>query len=36
MSRVAVGDSVGLRFERTAGHLFDTERGYHAATDNGD
>jgi multiple sugar transport system ATP-binding protein len=30
MSRVAVGDTVGLRFDAARAHLFDDERGYHA------
>jgi multiple sugar transport system ATP-binding protein len=30
MSRVNVGDRVGLNFDGSAAHLFDTERGYHA------
>ena len=30
MSRVKVGDRVGLNFDGSAAHLFDTERGYHA------
>jgi multiple sugar transport system ATP-binding protein len=30
MSRVAVGDAVGLQFDAAAAHLFDSERGYHA------
>jgi multiple sugar transport system ATP-binding protein len=35
-SRVAVGDAVGLRFEPGAAHLFDAERGYHAAAAGAD
>ena len=31
MSRVAIGDAVGLRFDSAGMHLFDDERGYHAA-----
>jgi len=31
MSRVAIGDAVGLRIDGAAAHLFDDERGYHAA-----
>jgi multiple sugar transport system ATP-binding protein len=31
MSRVAIGDRIGLRFDGSAAHLFDDERGYHAA-----
>jgi multiple sugar transport system ATP-binding protein len=31
MSRVAVGDAVGLKFDGAGAHLFDDERGYHAA-----
>jgi multiple sugar transport system ATP-binding protein len=30
MSRVAVGDAVGLQIDAAAAHLFDAERGYHA------
>ena len=30
MSRVAIGDVVGLEFDGGAAHLFDEERGYHA------
>jgi multiple sugar transport system ATP-binding protein len=30
MSRVAVGDTVGLQLDAAAAHLFDSERGYHA------
>jgi multiple sugar transport system ATP-binding protein len=30
MSRVAVGDSVGVRIEASGVHLFDDQRGYHA------
>lgn len=35
MSRVAVGDSVGLRLDGAAAHLFDAQRGYHAAPEAG-
>jgi multiple sugar transport system ATP-binding protein len=31
MSRIAVGDSVGLTFDGNAAHLFDEDRGYHAS-----
>ncbi|HEY5809529.1 MAG TPA: sn-glycerol-3-phosphate ABC transporter ATP-binding protein UgpC [Povalibacter sp.] len=31
MSRVAIGDRVGLRIDGAAAHLFDAARGYHAA-----
>ena len=31
MSRVAIGDAVGLKFDSACAHLFDDERGYHAA-----
>jgi multiple sugar transport system ATP-binding protein len=30
MSHVKVGDTVGLAFEGSAAHLFDSQRGYHA------
>ena len=30
MSRVAIGDTVGLHYDGSAAHLFDNERGYHA------
>jgi len=30
MSRVKVGDPVGLAFDGSAAHLFDSQRGYHA------
>ena len=33
MSAVKVGDSVGLRLDGAATHLFDAERGYHAEQD---
>jgi multiple sugar transport system ATP-binding protein len=32
MSRVAIGDVVGLKFDGGAAHLFDEEHGYHAMT----
>jgi multiple sugar transport system ATP-binding protein len=35
MSRVATGDSVGLRLDGAATHLFDAERGYHAEPEGG-
>jgi multiple sugar transport system ATP-binding protein len=33
MSRVSVGDSVGLKFDGGGAHLFDDERGYHAGAE---
>jgi multiple sugar transport system ATP-binding protein len=30
MSRVSIGDAVGVRFDASAAHLFDDARGYHA------
>ena len=36
MSRIAVGDVVGLKFDGGAAHLFDDQRGYHAATATAD
>ena len=33
MSRVAIGDPVGLKFDGAGVHLFDEERGYHAVED---
>jgi multiple sugar transport system ATP-binding protein len=35
MSRVAMGDTVGLRYDGSAAHLFDHERGYHAVDTEG-
>jgi multiple sugar transport system ATP-binding protein len=35
MSRIAVGDSVGLKFDGGAAHLFDDARGYHASPEAG-
>jgi multiple sugar transport system ATP-binding protein len=34
-SRVAMGDTVGIRFDAAAAHLFDERRGYHAVRDSG-
>ena len=34
MSRVAVGDRIGIRIDPASAHLFDDERGYHAADAN--
>jgi multiple sugar transport system ATP-binding protein len=31
MSRISVGDSVGLKFDGGAAHLFDDDRGYHGS-----
>jgi multiple sugar transport system ATP-binding protein len=33
MSRIAVGDGVGLKFDGNAAHLFDEDRGYHASAE---
>jgi multiple sugar transport system ATP-binding protein len=34
MSRVAVGDGLGLSFDGNAAHLFDDQRGYHASAED--
>jgi multiple sugar transport system ATP-binding protein len=33
LSRVQIGDTIGLKFDPAGAHLFDAERGYHAAAE---